>query len=179
MQAVPVLIISGPVGVGKTSVALEIADLLGPAGVRHAVVDLDALTWCFPRPADDRHHQRLGLRNLAAIWQSYRAAGAERLVIARVVSSHEELDAYRAAVPGAAITVVRLRASPETLRQRVERREIGLALEKSLRRTLELAAELERARAEDHVVDTDERSVTEVARAVLAVAGWWPPEPKT
>ena len=178
MQDVPVLIISGPVGVGKTSVVLEIADLLVPAGVRHAVVDLDALTWCFPRPADDRFHQQLGLRNLAAIWQSYRAAGAERLVIARVVSSRSALDAYRAAVPGAVITVVRLRASPETLQRRVAHREIGLARAKSLHRTLELAAELEQARAEDHVVDTDGRSVTEVARAVLAVAGWWPTEPK-
>src|SRR5262249_33624729 len=152
---VPVLILSGPIGVGKTSVALEIADLLVAEGVPHAVVDLDALTWCFPRPADDRHHQQLGLRNLAAIWESYRAAGAARLVIARVVEDRAELDGYRAAVPDASITVVRLRASPDTLRRRVEGREIGLARAQSLHRSLELAAELEQARADDHVVETD------------------------
>ena len=172
MQDVPVLIVSGPVGVGKTSVALEIADLLQGEGPPLAVVDFDGLTWCFPRPAGDRFHQQLGLRNLAALWASYREAGAERLVIARVVGSREALDGYRAAVPGASIVVVRLHASPDTLLRRVERREIGLAREQNLRRTLELAAELEQARAEDHVVETDGRSVTEVARTVLEVAGW-------
>ena len=173
VQDVPVLILSGPVGVGKTSVALEIVDLLEGKGPPLAVVDFDALTWCFPRPRDDRFHQLLGLRNLAALWAGYRAAGAERLVIARIVTSREELDGYREAVPGASITVVRLKASADTLRQRVERREIGLAREQNLRRTLEVAAELEQAGAEDHVVDTDARPVTEVAQAVLEAAGWW------
>jgi hypothetical protein len=172
MQDIPVLILSGPVGVGKTSVALEIVDLLHGEGPPLAVVDFDALTWCFPRPPDDRFHQQLGLRNLAAIWAGYRASGAERLVIARVVGSREALDGYREAVPGASITVVRLRASPDTLLRRVEHREIGLAREQSLRRTLELAVELEEARAEDHVVETDGRSVTDVARIVLELAGW-------
>jgi len=96
-------------------------------------------------------------------------------VVARVFGRREALDDYRAAVPGASIMVVRLRASPETLRQRVEHREIGLARASSLDRSLELATQLERARAEDHVVETDGRSVTEVARTVLDVAGWWPP----
>jgi len=67
MQTIPVLILSGPIGVGKTTVVPEIADLLVANGVRHAVVDLDALTWCFPRPAGDRFHQRLGLRNLVEL----------------------------------------------------------------------------------------------------------------
>jgi hypothetical protein len=183
MQNVPVLIVSGPVEVGKTRVALEISDLLVAEGTPHAVVDLDALTWCFPRPPGDRFHQQLGLRNLAAIWANYRAAGAARLIIARVVGSREALDGYRAAVPGASITVVRLRASPDTLRQRVEHREIGLARANSLHRSIELAADLEQAQAEDHIVETDGRSITDVARTVLEVAGWRPrpgatPEPR-
>jgi hypothetical protein len=68
----------------------------------------------------------------------------------------------------------RLGASPETLLQRVERREIGLARETNLRRTLELVAELEQAGAEDHVVETDGRSITDIARGVLEVADWRP-----
>ena len=43
----------------------------------------------------------------------------------------------------------------------------------SLDRSIELAAILDRAQADDHVVETDGRSVTEVARAVLVAAGWW------
>ena len=75
-------------------------------------------------------------------------------------------------MPGASITVVRLRAAADTLLQRVERREIGLARDTNLRRTLEVAAELEQAGAEDHVVESDGRTVTDVAQAVLDVAGW-------
>jgi Ni2+-binding GTPase involved in maturation of urease and hydrogenase len=40
---VPVLVVTGPVGVGKTSVAEEIFDQLAARDVPHAVVDLDAL----------------------------------------------------------------------------------------------------------------------------------------
>ena len=68
--------------------------------------------------------------------------------------------------------MVRLRASADTLLQRVERREIGLARDTNLRRTLEVAAELEQAGAEDHVVETDGRTVTDVAQTVFDVAGW-------
>ena len=85
VQNVPVLILSGPVGVGKTSVVLEIADLLGAERPRLAVVDFDALTWCFPSagrsvpPAARPAQPGRGLGG-------YQAA-AERLVIARVVEA--------------------------------------------------------------------------------------------
>jgi adenylylsulfate kinase-like enzyme len=38
--SVPVLLVTGPVGVGKSTVAAEAARLLRQAGVPHALVDL-------------------------------------------------------------------------------------------------------------------------------------------
>ena len=50
---VPTIIVTGPVGVGKTTVANEMGMLLLGAKVPHATVDFDQLTACYPRPADD------------------------------------------------------------------------------------------------------------------------------
>ena len=42
------VLLTGPLGSGKTSVALEVGELLGSAGVPHAVIDLDWLCWAGP-----------------------------------------------------------------------------------------------------------------------------------
>jgi hypothetical protein len=169
---VPTLVVSGPVGVGKTSVALEVSELLEAAGVAHAVVDLDALAWCFPRPADDRFNTGLALRNLAAVWANYQAAGAGCLVIARVIESHDDLAGFRAAIPGAEIVVVGLRAPIETLVERVNRRELGAAKTWHVRRAAELATQMDRHLVEDHLVETADRSIIEIAEEVLRCVGW-------
>jgi adenylylsulfate kinase-like enzyme len=176
---VPVLLITGPVGVGKTSVAFEVSERLDRAGVHHALVDVDSLRWCYPPPPEDPFRSRLALRNLAAVWPNFRAMGATRLVLVDVVETRAQLDGYRAAVSGAAVLVVRLRASPETLAARVRRRETGSALERHLRRAAELAASMEQARVEDLLVETDGRSIEEVAREVLTLSRWLRPAPET
>lgn len=108
---VPTIIVTGPVGVGKTTVAGEMGLHLLDAKVPHATVDFDQLTACYPRPTDDdRWGTKLGLMNLAALWKNYERSGARRLLIARVLESRSELDGFRGAVPGADILVVRLRA---------------------------------------------------------------------
>ena len=171
-NGIPVLLITGPVGVGKTTVAFAVSDLLKDTAAAHALVDVDSLRWCYPAPPGDRFNVALGMRNLAAVWANFRAAGAERLILADVLESREQLARYREAVPGAAIQVVRLRATLETLNDRVRRRETGAALAWYLHRTAELAAQMERDRLEDIAVDTDGRPAVEVAREVLARCGW-------
>jgi adenylylsulfate kinase-like enzyme len=170
---VPVLLITGPVGVGKSSVLGEITEILEGAGVSFAAVDLDALSWCYPSPpGDDRFRSGLALRNLAAIWRNFRAAGAERLVLARVIESRDELARYRKAIPGAGIVVVRLAARLRTLQARAKRREIGLGRAWHVRRAAELARIMDRAAVEDVRIETDGRTVNAIAREILDRVGW-------
>ncbi len=184
-EAVPVLIISGPLGVGKTTVLDEVAQRLRAAGAAYAAIDLDALSWAYPpAPGDDPYRSALMFQNLASVWANFRASGAERLVCARVLESRDELARYHAAIPGAEIKVARLRASDETLdarlSQRLARRDLmaGEAHKHSARRELRrirshnLAATMERLALEDIVVDTDGRDVESVARELLTAAGW-------
>lgn len=174
-MSVPTILVTGPVGVGKSTVAEQMGYLLLAGKVAHGNVDFDELTACYPRPADDDvWGTNLGLANLAAIWTNYARAGARRLIINRVIESRSELDGVRHAVPGADIVVVRLRARPETLQARVRRRGRGISTDWQLDRAVELAAQMDKDPFEDLLVETDDRDATTVSREVLQRAGWLP-----
>jgi len=171
--SVPTIIVTGPVGVGKSTVAEAMGYELLAAKVPHANVDFDQLTACYPRPVDDQPWgTKLGLANLAAMWTNYEAAGARRLIIARVIESRAELEGFRQAVPGAEILVVRLRATPATLQARVRTRGPWWDMEWHLARAVELAAQMDAQPMEDLLVETDDRDPVTVARDVLHRAGW-------
>jgi cytidylate kinase len=167
-----VLIISGPVGVGKTSVAHEMFDHLSERDIAHAVIDLDALGISWPFGAGDPYNERMAMRNLAAIWANFAASGVDRAVIARVVEEEADLAVYEQAIPGAEIQVCRLTASVDVLRERVGRRELGSSYESLVRRSAELAESLERSGPTDFTVETDNRELPEIALEVLTKAGW-------
>ena len=168
---VPLLLISGAMGSGKTTVLSEASDLLKQADVSHAAIDLDWLS--IMHPSSGQQSERLMFANLAALWSTYAAAGAERLLIARVVENRSELQRYRDAVPGAEPVVCRLTASLDTMQSRLRVREPGMIQAQIVARAGPLADTLRRARAEDFTVDNgDGRSITDVAREVLAGAGW-------
>jgi hypothetical protein len=44
---IPVLVVTGPIGVGKTTVLLEIDELLIAAGARHVTVELEDVARCW------------------------------------------------------------------------------------------------------------------------------------
>ena len=79
-MSVPMLVILGAMGSGKTTVLSELSDLLEEAGVAHAAVDLDTLSLMYPRRGGQG--ARLMYDNLAAMWPNFAALGAERLVVA-------------------------------------------------------------------------------------------------
>lgn len=170
--SVPVLIVTGPVGVGKTSVAGEMFDQLIARDIPHALVDLDRLGLCWPFGEDDPFNQRMALKNLAAVWQNFSAAGASRLVIPQVVESRDELAGFCQAVPGAAIQVCLLVASKDTLQRRVAGREKGSSFESLVRRAHELADSLPRSEVADFVVETEDRQLSDIALEVLRRAHW-------
>ena len=172
-ERVPVLLLSGSMGAGKTTVMGEIADLLTEADISHATLDFDWLAQIHPHTPDDPHGSALAFRNLKTIWPNYRAAGVERLVIARVVERRDELASYRDAIPGADIVLCRLIAPIETMHDRLRMREPGMYQAKFLARSTELDRVLSDARVEDFAVSNGpERTITDVAREVLQRAGW-------
>ena len=108
--------------------------------------------------------------NLAALWRNYSARGIERLLIARVVENETDLNEYRIAIPDCRITVARLRAQPSTLLARIRQR--GPGQEWHLKRTLELALQMDDHPVGDFTVETDGRSARAVAAEVLRRASW-------
>jgi len=163
------LLITGPVGVGKTTVAEAVGDLLAAAKVPHAVIDLDCLRHSWPSPADDPFNLALELRNLSAVARNYLDAGAHRLVLAGVLESRADRERYAETV-GAKLTVCRLKADLSVIRGRLAARHHD---DESLRWHVNRAGELEQLYSttwvEDFVVAADQL-VSEVAQDV--VTGW-------
>src|SRR6476659_1341104 len=79
----PVLAISGSVGVGKSSVLVEIHDILSRAKVPHGCVERDAVGYSWP--VHGRFNEEMIERNLACIIKNFLAAKAEYLLIAGVI----------------------------------------------------------------------------------------------
>ncbi len=168
-----VLLITGTVGAGKTTLAREVGELLRSTRVTSAMIDLDSLSYISPGADDDRFNSHFVVRNLMALWPNYAAAGVDHLVLARFVGAMAELDAYREAIPNSVFTVCRVTASGATVQRRLRERECGVAQAF----LLELSGRLERQATaigiEDFVVaNGDTRSITDVAREVLVRAGW-------
>ncbi|MFB7912963.1 hypothetical protein [Streptomyces sp. NPDC056061] len=167
------LFINGTVGVGKTSVAEGIGDLLADAGVPNAVIDLDWLRRSWPTPSGDRFNSGMMLRNLRGIAGNYLDAGAVRLVLAGVIEGAEDRKLCSDAI-GVDLSVCRLRADLPVVHRRLARRHENEpeALRWHVARAGELAAILERAAVDDFTVDATTRSVAQVAAEVAAGAGW-------
>ncbi|MFJ4900911.1 AAA family ATPase [Streptomyces sp. NPDC088727] len=166
------LLINGTVGVGKTTAAEAVGDLLADAGVSHAVLDLDSLRQSWPAPPADRFNFGLLLRNVRSVAANYLDAGATRLVLAGVIEQPDERRRLAEAV-GVELTVCRLRADHAVLRERLTRRHDGEpeALRWHLDRCGELDAVLDRSSVDDFTVDTTTGSVTGIAASVIERAG--------
>jgi adenylylsulfate kinase len=174
MESVPVLLFNGPVGVGKSTILAEASHLLRQAGVPHAAVDLAWIGTAWPAPPDDRWNERLIHRNLACLWANFRESGAKRLLLARVLEDRSLLRHVEAAVPGARITVVRLRAPKGVVEARIRHREEGRDPSWFLAAAGYLVDVLERSDVADHIVENDNRPVADVAAEALRAAGWLP-----
>ncbi|MFF2507587.1 hypothetical protein ACFVTY_30015 [Streptomyces sp. NPDC058067] len=167
------LLVNGTVGVGKTTVAGAVGDLLAEAGIPHAVLDLDWLRQSWPALPGDRFHFGMLLRNLRSIAGNYLDAGATRLVLAGVIEQPAERKQLADAV-GVDLTVCRLRAELPVIHRRLAHRhdnEPG-ALRWHLDRSAELDGILSRSAVEDFTVDTTTRSVSDVAASVIRAADW-------
>lgn len=166
------LVVNGPVAVGKSTVANAASALLIQRGIAHTFIDVDRLTETFPRPAEDPFGHRLALRNLRDVWANCAAEGSRNLILARVIETARTLEEFANAVPGAAPTLCLLRARPETLIRRVGQRETGTRRDWYEARSLELARSLDCSALADFIVDTDGRAPDELAEEIVDRVTW-------
>ena len=171
-MSVPLLIISGPVGVGKTTVGEEVSTLLEQQGVAHSFVDLDTLACTYPRPPGDPYGQVIALENLRCVWENYSRAGSQNLLIARVIETQFDLDEIAAAIPGSVPHVCQLSAGDQILHVRVGNREIGSGRLWHQQRAIELSRILAGSVPADFRIETDHRSVPEIAAEIVGLVSW-------
>ena len=169
---VTTVLVTGTVGVGKTTVAEAVARAWAERGEQVGFVDLDGLSRLWPAPEDDPFRFRLIVANLASMVGNFRAVGAERLVLAVAVEGRDEVHTLEEAV-GGPIRVVRLVASTEVVAERLRQRHVGPELEGldwHLARNPELHAIQEASDLDAAVVDAT-GPVDHVASAVMAAVG--------
>ena len=172
MKPTPTLVISGPVGVGKTTVANEVSTSLAQAGVAHTFIDLDTLTMTYPRPSDDRFGGKLAVQNLRDVWANCAAAGSRNLVIARVIETTADLEKIQQALPNTKLCLCQLHATDQTLIERIHAREHGPERDWHEARAVELARALRNTAPADYTIDTDGRSAAEIARDLVQRIEW-------
>jgi len=164
------LIISGGMGAGKSTVLAEASDILGLRHIAHAAIDLDALGLAhLPSAASN---DGVMYRNLQSVCKNYASLGVQRILLARAMEDRAELELCRGIVSATNTVVCRLTASIEAMQQRVKMRESGVSQGEYVARVEKLNAILDRARLEDFTVSSESRPLTEIAHEMLVKAGW-------
>jgi adenylylsulfate kinase-like enzyme len=170
-EGLSVLWLCGPPGVGKSAVGWALYAGLARTGARTAFADIDQLGMCLPAPPDDPGRYQLKERNLSAVSGNFRAAGCGAVIVSGDLGTSPGISS--GTVPGACLTICRLRASPGELRRRLASRREGPDF---VAGALRQAEELDRTCFADAFADTDGLTVAEVARLVRERRGGWPPE---
>ena len=169
-ERLPVLIIKGTVGVGKSTVGLALHDLFSESAISHTFLDLDQLT--YSRPQTERFNRLLMFEALGALWPVYKASGSMRLVLARVIVDEADLQAYEEALGPCSFTIIRLMA-PELVRKpRLQQRESDDSIDWFLNRTVELDSILDNSSLQFVEVVNDNNEPHQVAREILNVTAW-------
>jgi molybdopterin-guanine dinucleotide biosynthesis protein len=92
-----VLVITGSMGSGKTTMLGEVSDLLAKRGTLHAAIDIDAFGNAHD-PTGAMDLAATAYRNIADAVRNYAAQGVTWLVMAGAIETRSELAQLRAAV---------------------------------------------------------------------------------
>ena len=177
-DALPVLWIYGPAGVGKTQAAWSLFDRLSRDGIRAGFVDIDMLGMCYaaptaehwsPEPASDPVRHLLKIAALDPVLANFRTVGAQCVIVSGIVDPERGADPGM--LPHAELAPCRLRAEPDELRRRMDVR--GRPVE-PVDEILRDAATLDRSGLPGVSIDTTGQDVGEVVRLVLKNVGEWP-----
>jgi hypothetical protein len=180
---VPVLWITGPTGVGKSTIGFQLLVRYVNDGLKAGYIDLDQIGFVRPGSDGDPGRHRLKAANLAAMWRTYHAAGARHLIATGPTGSEAEIQAYVCALPAARVTVCRLHAGDAELTRRIMSRGEGGSwpqpgdplrgqpdgyLRHVAGQAIASADALERAGVGSVRIDTDRRTVAESAGLIAA-----------
>lgn len=169
-MGIPVLVISGLVGSGKSTTGRLAAHVLRERGIPYALVDYEWLAESWPRPVDDPWNGRVAYLNLAAIWRNFSASGADRLIVCQTIEQRSSMAGITGAVPDAECTLVWLRAPLETVFARIRSRQSDP--DWYLDAAKQMAEKIEPSQVADLVVDNAGRLPLEVAEDILRQVGW-------
>jgi hypothetical protein len=182
-----VLLLCGPAGVGKSAIGFQLYLRCLRAGLTAGYIDLDQIGFLTPPADGDPRNHRLKAVNLAALWRTYRAAGASHLVMTGPVENQAALQTYIAALPAGAVTACRLHAGPAELTRRIMTRGQGGSwpqpgdplrgqpasyLSQVAAQAAADAEVLDRTHLDAIRIDTDGRTTGEAAGLTAAAAGW-------
>lgn len=156
--AVRVLLINGPVGVGKTTVSYEVRLALRAAGVAHVLLD-DEFGLFYPQGGDGDSTR---LRALSALWSVYVEQGFERLVLSRAVKTDRDVEEIRCALGATEIRVFTLTAPLEVINRRIEARAVPTAVEWCRSRAAELIDLWRDQPVAGHAVEAGSRTAADV-----------------
>jgi hypothetical protein len=181
---VPLLLLCGAPGTGKSSVAWEVYWSLMREGVPVAHADLDGIGY---GPPGHSGSFELKFKNVAAVWRTYSEVGASAFVVSGLRVLENDVLACTAAVPGSAATTVVLSVTPEEQQERILTRvktlygsERGGGSSAQTPEALAQVVASARQQLEDEadeipcalMLDTVGVPVVEVARRLLVATGW-------
>lgn len=181
---VPLLLLCGAPGAGKSSVGWEIYWSLGREGLPVAHVDLDGIGF---GPPGHSGSFEMKFKNVAALWRNYVDAGASAFVVSGLRVLLEDVQACVAAVPGSVPTVVVLTVTADEQRERIlTRATTRYAMQRgggssgqtpvALERFVATARQQLEDEADDIpgalVLDTVGVAVVELSRQLLLATGW-------
>jgi hypothetical protein len=182
-----ILWLCGATAVGKSTIGWDVAEWSRRAGHTTGFVDLQQIGFLHPTPWQDPGNHRLKAANLAVVWANFHAYGARRLVVVGPVEHHRQIRLHNDALPAATMSLYRLHAHPDQLRERIRLRGLGggpdiagdelrgqpaAVLARAHEAAVRQAVALERANIGDVRIDTDGHGVADLTREIVQSIGW-------
>lgn len=170
------LVLNGAPGSGKSTLTEAIFEQLRAAGIPCAIIDADQIALIYT--ADNRPFEwkkEFMWANLAALWPNYAAVGDIKVVIPCVIDDDENFAKLKAATPGSNLTICKLVAPLNVIRQRITNREPNSYWRERLLGLVERYHKRDQnnpAKYADFEVSTHNKSVDEAAQEIITKLGW-------
>jgi hypothetical protein len=167
MNSIDLLILQGPPGAGKSSLASKIASELRSREIIHTIIELDALANIYPISLND-----IMYKNLAAIWPNYKHLGEIKVIIPTYLQAGEREIVLEAA-PADRTTICEVIVPlPELLLRIADREQDSAATD----RLSQYVRGYENNRTPDEFVDFKvsnfNKSLKQVAQEITKKTGW-------